>query len=80
VRPEHVALVAAAAPGASSWRLDLVEPMGSEAVLYASSGAHEITARVAPVGLPAPGTTIALAPDPAKVHLFDATSGERLGG
>jgi hypothetical protein len=53
--------------------------MGGEAVLYASSGPHEITARVAPASLPEPGATIGLAPDPARAHLFDAATGERLG-
>jgi multiple sugar transport system ATP-binding protein len=81
IRPEDVALVAdPAAPGAAPWRLDLVEPMGNESVLYASLGAHEITARVAPGTPPEPGTTVALAPNPARVHLFDAATGERLGG
>jgi multiple sugar transport system ATP-binding protein len=80
VRPEHVLLAPIGAPGASEWRLDLVEPMGSEAVLYAASGPHEITARVAPASLPETGTTIGLAPDAARVHLFDASTGERLGG
>jgi multiple sugar transport system ATP-binding protein len=80
VRPEHVALARDAAADAARWRLDLVEPMGNEAVLYASLGAHEITARVAPAALPAPGSMVALAPDPARVHLFDAATGARLGG
>ena len=81
VRPEHVALARdGAAADAARWRLDLVEPMGNEAVLYASLGAHEITARVAPAALPEPGSMVALAPDPARVHLFDAATGARLGG
>src|SRR5688500_3813379 len=52
VRPEHVTLARGGSAEATPWRLDLVEPMGNEAVLYASLGRHEITARVAPAGLP----------------------------
>ena len=80
VRPEHVALARGGPAGTTPWRLDLVEPMGNEAVLYASLGRHEITARVAPAGLPERGEMVALAPDPARVHLFDAATGERLDG
>lgn len=79
VRPEafHVAGSPSAPGGAavSRWRVDVVEPMGNEVVLYASQGPHRIVARVAPQALPEPGGEVALACDPRRLHFFDAESG-----
>ncbi|HST71393.1 MAG TPA: sn-glycerol-3-phosphate ABC transporter ATP-binding protein UgpC [Kocuria rosea] len=41
-------------------------------------GAHEIIVRVAGRTPPRPGTTLWVAPDTARLHLFDATTGTRL--
>jgi len=59
-------------------RVDVVEPMGSEIFLYARVEGREIVARLAPQTPPEPDTAIRLALDVTKLHLFDATSGERL--
>jgi multiple sugar transport system ATP-binding protein len=59
-------------------RLDLVEPMGNEIFLHASSGEHELTARVAPQPLPEPGAEIALALDDRRLHFFDPVTRESL--
>ena len=60
-------------------RLDAVEPMGNETILYARTGDHDLTARIAPGVVPRPGSEVALAVDPAGLHLFDPTSGARVG-
>jgi len=76
IRPEDVRV---ARPGDSNvvrMRLDLVEPMGNEVFLHASAGEHELTARVAPQPLPAPGAEVALALDGARMHFFDPVSRE----
>jgi multiple sugar transport system ATP-binding protein len=59
--------------------LDLVEALGNEVFVYATVGAHSITARVAPQPLPSLGKPITLAFDLAKAHLFDRESGDRVG-
>ena len=60
-------------------RLDVVEPMGNEMVVYATvSGADQLVARVPPREIPPVGTTISLAFDPSAVHLFDASTGDAL--
>jgi multiple sugar transport system ATP-binding protein len=71
IRPEHIA-VAPADDGAIAARLDLVEPMGHETIVHARAGAIALTARIAPQPLPEPGAPIALRPDPAHLHFFDA--------
>ena len=82
VRPEHLVPVRGEDPrlAAVPLRLDAVEPLGNEVLLYGRLGAAELTARVAPGSrLPAPGETIALAPEPAHLHLFDAATGLAIG-
>jgi multiple sugar transport system ATP-binding protein len=59
-------------------RLDVVEPLGSEAFLSARIGAKEITARVPPRGLPAAGSEVELVFKRERLHFFDAESGETL--
>jgi multiple sugar transport system ATP-binding protein len=59
--------------------LDLVEALGNEVFVYATVGAHSITARVAPQPLPPLGKPITLAFDLAKAHFFDRESGDRVG-
>jgi len=59
-------------------RLDVVEPLGSEAFLSARIGAKEITARVPPRELPAAGSEVGLRFKAEQLHFFDAGSGESL--
>ncbi len=78
VRPEHVRVATAADDGASTlpMRVGLVEPLGHELLAHARRGAAEVTARLAPgTPLPAPGGAVALALDPAALHVFDAATG-----
>lgn len=80
LRPEHLRL-AEGGEGvgpAIELELDAVEPLGNEALLHGRSGAHEITARVAPgVGARA-GEVVKLAVEVERLHLFEPESGERL--
>jgi len=57
-----------------SAKLDVVEPMGNEIVFYATSGASNLVARVAPQDLPEVGTDVPLWFDTSKLHYFDAES------
>ena len=67
-------------PGATvPVRLDVVEPLGSEALLSARVGAKEIMARVRPRGLPAAGSEVGLRFRGERVHFFEEESGEAVG-
>jgi len=66
--------------GAVRVKLDVVEPLGSEAFLSARIGAKEITARVPPRGLPSAGSEVELVFNRERLHFFDAVSGETLRG
>jgi multiple sugar transport system ATP-binding protein len=65
-------------PAVVRLRLDLAEPMGNEIVLHASGGEHELTARIAPQPLPAPGAEVALVLDTSRAHLFDPLNSRNL--
>jgi multiple sugar transport system ATP-binding protein len=84
VRPEDIDIApdgnAPLGGGAVRVKLDVVEPLGSEAFLSARVGAKEITARVPPRGLPAAGSEVELVFNRERLHFFDAESGETLLG
>ena len=82
VRPEDIRPVdagaARTAAGDATVRLDTVEPMGNETFLGLSGPGLELTARVGPQPLPAPGRPIAIALDTSRLHFFDAETGVAL--
>ena len=74
VRPEHLL---PAGEGLQA-RVEVVEPVGSEAFLHLDSGGRALVSRLAPQALPAPGTDLHLRADPAHLHFFDPADGMRL--
>jgi multiple sugar transport system ATP-binding protein len=74
IRPEHFSV---AADGAEA-EVQVVEPTGSELQVTAKVGGDDITAVFRERHRFQPGDRIRLKPDPALVHLFDATTGQRL--
>jgi multiple sugar transport system ATP-binding protein len=84
IRPEDIVIAPGGSvrPGAGTVRvrLDVVEPLGSEAFLSARVGAREITARVPPRGLPVAGSEVELVFNRERLHFFDGESGETLRG
>jgi multiple sugar transport system ATP-binding protein len=82
VRPEDIEIAPHGSvplgTGTVRVRLDVVEPLGSEAFLSARIGAKEITARVPPRGLPAAGSEVELVFNRERLHFFDAGSGKML--
>jgi len=73
IRPEHLA----AGPGIEG-TVAVVEPTGSETHVVLRAGGAEIVALFRDRVAFRPGDALSLAPDPAKVHLFDRGSGVRL--
>jgi sn-glycerol 3-phosphate transport system ATP-binding protein len=75
IRPEHLDV------GSEGWeaRVETVELLGAERLIYARVGAEQIIVRVEEGGpSPAPESTIRVAPRPQRLHWFDATTGQRL--
>jgi len=80
MRPEDLVL----AEHGLAVTVDVVEELGADAYVYGTLRSSEtdmpIVARTDGRQVPEKGSTVHLAPKPAHVHLFDAVSGQRLGG
>ncbi|MDB5860533.1 MAG: ugpC [Ramlibacter sp.] len=74
MRPEHLAVGATGLPV----EVVVVEPTGADTQLYCRFHGHEVTATVRDRSDCRPGDRIFLAPDPRRVHVFDAASGKRI--
>ncbi len=74
VRPEHFTI----ADDGSEAVVQVVEPTGAEIQILAKLGDADIVAAFRERHPFKPGDKIRLKPDPRLVHLFDATSGQRL--
>jgi len=59
----------------ASIKVDLVEPLGLETLVYFAIGGHTLCARIDPDFTPAPATTMPVAIDMERLHLFDAQTG-----
>ncbi|MEZ2296439.1 ABC transporter ATP-binding protein [Variovorax sp. RCC_210] len=79
VRPEHMQVLPADAPGLRV-QVSVVEPLGSDTLVYFDRAGTRHVARVAPELKVRPKDTITLAFDVHKCHLFDVQDGAVLGG
>jgi multiple sugar transport system ATP-binding protein len=72
-RPETMTLAADARSGFAA-RAEVVEPLGSDTLVFFSIGAREVVARLPPSTRLASGDSLRLNIDSAQLHLFDAGS------
>jgi multiple sugar transport system ATP-binding protein len=75
IRPEHFAMTAS---GGLPGDIVVVEPTGADTQVFCRVAGQEIMAMFRDRVTSQPGERIALMPDLAKAHLFDAQSGARL--
>ena len=79
VRPEHIRLDAAnAAAEQFEGIVDLVEPMGSDSLVWITMGGQELSARVESSETHRPGDKVKVSFRTGLASLFDAESGDRL--
>jgi multiple sugar transport system ATP-binding protein len=80
VRPEHVAIGQAAAdmPCTADVDVEIVEPMGSDTLVWTRFGGQSLTLRADSEKAPKVGQRIRIGFDPARSSVFDAASGDRL--
>ncbi len=79
VRPEHLQPRVTGAAALTA-QLEVLEPVGNEIFLHLRFGAQALVSRVAPRHLPEPGASVPLELSVERLHLFDAASGQRIGG
>ncbi|MHC2145476.1 ABC transporter ATP-binding protein [Pseudomonas sp. 210_17 TE3656] len=82
IRPEQIALAPAQANGLPSIRAEvqITEPTGPDLLVFVTLNQTKVCCRLAPDVATQVGDTLNLQFDPARVLLFDAATGERLGG
>src|SRR6185437_9799239 len=74
IRPEHFSLAGSDGAGFIV-RADVVEPLGSDTLVFAHIGEAEIVARLPPTVDAQAGKPIALTVNTSRVHFFDPASG-----
>ncbi|WP_166360163.1 ABC transporter ATP-binding protein [Pseudomonas akapageensis] len=81
MRPEQIVLAPAEPNGLPSIRAEVqvIEPTGPDTLVFVTLNQTKVCCRLAPDIAPQVGETLNLQFDPARVLLFDASSGERLG-
>ena len=76
IRPEHLDLVAS---GGWEFKVETVELLGAERLVYGKVGGEDVTVRVEEgQPFPKPGETARLQPREARLHWFNAETGKRV--
>ncbi|WP_426141104.1 ABC transporter ATP-binding protein [Pseudomonas sp. DWP3-1-2] len=81
MRPEQIVLAPAEPNGLPTIRAEVqvTEPTGPDTLVFVNLNQSKVCCRLAPDVAPQVGESLTLQFDPAKVMLFDAATGERLG-
>jgi multiple sugar transport system ATP-binding protein len=80
VRPEHLE-IAETGTGVGTWqgfKIDIVEPMGADTVIWCSDGEGPVQVRTSGSKHATPGEGLTLGVNPTQVSLFSVESGDRL--
>ncbi|HHZ11060.1 MAG TPA: TOBE domain-containing protein, partial [Rhizobiales bacterium] len=79
IRPEHIAANSGMDwPFSMKSKVDVVEPMGSDTLVWTKLGAQDVAVRMPSERAPNPGDDVTIGFDPMRASIFDAASGERL--
>ena len=80
VRPEHVILGegAGAMPFQSDLTIEIVEPMGSDSLVWGKFGGQNLSFRIDAERAVAKGDVVRIGFDPGRASIFDAGTGERI--
>jgi len=78
IRPEHFSLSGESSPDSIATTVGVVEPTGSETQVFMNLSGVDLVGVFRERVDVAPGSTLQVAPDLSKLHIFDQTSGKRL--
>ncbi|MBN9274998.1 MAG: TOBE domain-containing protein, partial [Mesorhizobium sp.] len=79
IRPEHVAVNSGMDwPFTATTNVEVVEPMGSDALVWLKLGKQNFTVRVTYERTPRNADAVGIGFDPMRASLFDAQTGNRL--
>jgi sn-glycerol 3-phosphate transport system ATP-binding protein len=77
IRPEHL-VPCGERDALLSGPVEMVENLGADALIHIGHGGNNVIARIPHGASPAVGSTFCVGADPARVFVFDATTGARL--
>ena len=77
IRPEDIFLADATNPSFTA-EVIAIEPLGPDTLVSVSLAGHELICRLPPGRVRASGQQIRLGFDPARLHMFDANTGQRM--
>ena len=79
IRPEHVSANSGMDwPFSMKSRVDVVEPMGSDTLVWTKLGKQDVAVRMPSERAPRLGDEVTIGFDPMRASIFDAASGQRL--
>ena len=78
IRPESFTWAAQDAPAAIDIVASVVEPLGSDTLVFFELGGHEMVSRVPPEAVRRAGDRLRLSVDLSRMHLFDPATGRNL--
>ncbi len=79
IRPEHVGInIGEGWPFSTTVQVEVVEPMGSDSLVWSRLGGQSFSMRVGSDRAPEKGETVVIGFDPLNASLFDNRTGERL--
>jgi len=79
IRPEHIALNSGSDwPFSARVTVEVVEPMGSDSLVWTRLGGQNVAVRVPAERMPATGDTVEIGFDPMRASMFDSGDGHRL--
>jgi multiple sugar transport system ATP-binding protein len=75
LRPESLIWTAQGGPGTLDVVAAVVEPLGSDTLVFFDLAGHEVVSRVPPEAVQRVGERLHLRPDLGRIHLFDSVTG-----
>jgi multiple sugar transport system ATP-binding protein len=79
VRPEHIGVNSGAGwPYSRAVSVEVVEPMGSDTLVWSKLGGQDIAMRLPSERTPQVGDQVTIGFDPMRASLFDGAGGQRL--
>jgi multiple sugar transport system ATP-binding protein len=78
LRPEHLVWSENADSRAIDVTVTLIEPLGTDTLVFFEIAGLEMVARLPPEAVRHPGERVRIRPDLRRMHLFDPASGARI--
>jgi len=79
IRPADFQIARESGPFSLDGRVEVVEPLGDAVLVYLAIGEHMMVAKLTEMAEDEVGASLSLTVDPARIHIFDPVTEERIG-